>query len=481
MSDIRVRVGPSPTGDPHVGTAYVALFNYAFAHSNNGKIILRIEDTDKKRFSKGSEEAIIASLNWLGLSFDEGPGCIGGEFGPYRQSERLSVYREHIGPLLEANGAYYCICPASRLESVKDQQIKLKQPTGYDRRCRGLSKTEVEKKIKSGAEYVVRLKVPLAGSVSFFDELRGEVKVDTSDIDDQILLKSDGFPTYHFANVVDDHLMQISHVIRGEEWISSTFKHVLLYRFFGWTPPKFCHLPLLRNFNKSKVSKRNSPVSINFFKDSGFLPEALINFLGLMAYSFGEDREIFSLAEFVDNFDIKKISLGGPVFDLNKLLWLNGKYIREKKTDLEIVNYIKNHMFSDELLLKIVPLIKARINKFDDFLEYTSFFFDSNIDVENADCLIKNCDSIRSVEIYKNLLKKLEDGSCFDPDTLEALLRGFCLDLNLPTRELFMSLRVILTGKKFSPPLFATMSVIGREKCLNRLRLTIKKLGKHHE
>ena len=322
---VRVRIAPSPTGDPHVGTAYIALFNYVFAKKQGGQFILRIEDTDQTRSTLASEEAILRALHWVGLQWDEGPDC-GGPFGPYRQSERTALYQQHAQLLVEKGAAYRCFCTAERLEASRHTKGK---SSGYDRRCRYLTKEEVSDRLAAGDKYVIRLAMPLTGETRFFDGLRGDTQFANATIDDQVLLKSDGFPTYHLANVVDDHLMQISHVIRAEEWISSTPKHIRLYQAFGWKQPAFLHMPLLRNPDHSKISKRENPVSLDYYRDVGFFPEALLNFLALMGFAFGGDREKFTLAEMIEVFDWTKVSASGPVFDLQKLTWLNGLYLRE--------------------------------------------------------------------------------------------------------------------------------------------------------
>ena len=319
-----------------MGTAYMALFNLAFAKKHGGKMILRIEDTDQSRSSKKSEDAILSSLNWLGLHWDEGPDC-GGDFGPYRQSERLNLYKEAIKKLVDAGYAYPCFCTAERLTELRKKQVENKETPRYDGHCLNLSEEEIEKKIKAGEKYVYRLKVPDDGVCRFNDELRGDVQFDWKQIDHQIIQKSDGFPTYHLASIVDDHHMGITHVIRGEEWINSTPKHILLYEGLGWEPPVFAHLPLLRNPDKSKLSKRKNPTSIDYYKDVGFLPEAVVNYLGMMGYTLPDQREIFDINEMSENFDIKRMSLGGPIFDIKKLKWLNGRYLREKLTPEEIL------------------------------------------------------------------------------------------------------------------------------------------------
>src|SRR5580704_3601165 len=344
---IRVRIAPSPTGDPHVGTAYIGLINYIYARQRGGKFVLRIEDTDRARFVATSEQEIFNSLRWLGLTWDEGPD-VGGPYGPYRQSERTDIYREHCELLLANGTAYRCFCTAEELEAARKQQMAAKLPPRYPGTCRQLSAETVDANLAAGKPFVVRMAVPphagdATTSTTFRDELRGDITFEHNNVDDQVLMKSDGFPTYHLANVVDDHLMQITDVIRAEEWISSTPKHVLLYRAFGWQQPRFWHMPLLRNLDKSKISKRKNPVSLIYYRQAGFLPEAMINFLGLMGGGMPapttestptqpaikqSETDIFSLPDMVARFDVKNIRLGGPVFDLTKLKWLNGEYIR---------------------------------------------------------------------------------------------------------------------------------------------------------
>ena len=315
---VRVRVAPSPTGDPHVGTAYIALFNLCFARRSGGKFLLRIEDTDQARSTPESEQAIFDALHWLGLDYDEGPD-VGGDFGPYRQSERSEIYQRKIRKLLDCGHAYCCFCTTERLAEVRQAQKAEKQRIGYDRHCRDLDPAQAEKRVAAGEPHVVRLAVPLEGETTFHDMLRGAITFQNAEIDDQVLLKSDGFPTYHLANVVDDHLMEITHVCRAEEWITSTPKHVLLYNAFGWEFPEFVHMPLLRNKDRSKISKRKNPTSLYWYRDQGYLPAALLNFLGLMGYSMPDGREVFNLQEMIDSFSWERVTTGGPIFDMEKL------------------------------------------------------------------------------------------------------------------------------------------------------------------
>src|SRR3954469_6787088 len=338
---VRTRVAPSPTGDPHVGTAYMSLFNLAFTRQQGGQFVLRVEDTDRARFRADSEAQLYDTLAWLGLHWDEGPD-IGGPFAPYRQSERLDTYRPYVERLLEDGHAYYCWCSKERLDHMREIQQKTKQPTGYDRLCVG--KTREERAALPGFSEtpVVRMLVPDDVPLVFDDVIRGEVKAPRPD--DQVIVKADGFPTYHLANVVDDHEMGITHVVRGEEWISSTPKHILLYRWLGLEPPKFAHMPLLRNTDKSKISKRKNPAArLTWFREQGYLPEVLVNFLALMGYSMPDGQEIFSFHDMVEAFDWGRVNAVGPVFALEKLGWLNGHYIRQLSVD-DLAARIATHL-----------------------------------------------------------------------------------------------------------------------------------------
>ncbi|MEM7403082.1 MAG: glutamate--tRNA ligase [Myxococcota bacterium] len=476
---VRVRIGPSPTGEPHVGTAYVALFNYAFARSHqNGAFVVRIEDTDQKRSSAHSEQAILSALNWLGLRWDEGPD-VGGDHGPYRQSERKEIYQKHVQQLLDAGHAYWCSCTPERLTQLRQRQRLLGQPTGYDGRCRQRDAAEIEQDKQQGVPAVVRLKVPQEGVTQFTDLLRGPISIANTEIDDQVLLKSDGFPTYHLANVVDDALMKITHVLRGEEWISSTPKHVLLYECLGFTAPQFGHLPLLRNADKSKVSKRKNPVSLDYFRQAGYLPQALLNFLGLMAFSMPDGQEMFSLQEFVEQFGLSRISLGGPVFDLDKLLWLNGRYLRERLSTDQWVEYIQQQLFCPSYLTQIAPLVQERINRSDDFWQYADFFFAGDVTIDPSHYCIKGLEKKPTLKLYEQLLDLIATLPFQQEQELEQQLRDFCNKHQIRTRDLFMPIRLMVTGKKATPPLFATMLVLGKQRCLTRIRQAVQALRRH--
>jgi glutamyl-tRNA synthetase len=473
---VRVRIAPSPTGDPHVGTAYIALFNYVFARQSGGKFVLRIEDTDQARARADSEQMIFDALRWCGLSWDEGPD-VGGPFAPYRQSERGQLYRDHVGMLLESGHAYRCFCTPERLEKLRVAQLAAKGTLGYDRHCRELDPHEGAQRAGHGEPHVVRLKVPLAGPIEFTDRLRGVVSRDAKEIDDQVLMKSDGMPTYHLANVVDDHLMQISHVIRAEEWISSTQKHVLLYRAFGWDEPEFIHMPLLRNpdANKSKISKRKHPVSINYYRDTGILPQALLNFLALMGWSFGGDREKFTLAEMIEVFSWDRMSLGGPVFDLEKLKWLNEQYLHELDY-ATLADTVIAWRVNKDFLMRVLPLVRERVRKLDEIIPATEYFFSGDLDYSAviADMAVPE---VAPGDVSKGLLdyvERFEAKDGWQAAQLEDIGRVWCEALAWKTKHAFMLLRLAVTGRKASPPLFQTMEVLGKELVRRRLREAAK-------
>jgi glutamyl-tRNA synthetase len=469
---VRVRIAPSPTGDPHVGTAYIALFNYVFARKHGGQFILRIEDTDQVRSTRASEAAILRALRWIGLSWDEGPDRPG-PYGPYRQSERTEIYQRHCQELVDRGAAYPCFCTPERLEASRKAR-QSQGVTGYDRFCRGLDPAEVKARLAAGEKHVIRLAMPTTGETRFVDGIRGPIVLDNATIDDQVLLKSDGFPTYHLANVVDDHLMQVSHVIRAEEWIISTPKHVQLYQAFGWTPPAFLHMPLLRNPDRSKISKRKNPVSLDYYRDAGFFPEALLNFLALMGFAFGGDREKFTLAEMIEVFDFAKVSAGEPVFDLQKLSWLNGLYLREMAVP-ELLSRLRAWRLSDEFLLKILPLAHQRIERMDQLIPGITFFLTGDLDYEGALPLMvpKTRDAAGTAQALADLTDFLEENVRVDwtPEVLEKACREFCDKSGWKSKELFMAIRVAVTGRVAAPPLFDTMVVVGKDLTRRRLRL----------
>lgn len=466
--EIRVRIAPSPTGDPHVGTAYTALFNYVFAKKHGGKFILRIEDTDQTRARASSEQQIFSSLKWLGLNWDEGPDC-GGPYGPYRQSERLDIYREYTQKLVDSGHAYACFCTAERLDKVRAEQKAQNLTTRYDGHCRNLSKDEVAKLKAAGTPHVIRLRVPTDGVTRFEDLLRGELQFDNERIDDQVLMKTDGFPTYHLANVVDDHLMKITHVIRAEEWISSTPKHVLLYRAFGWEEPVFSHLPLLRNSDRSKISKRKNPVSLTYYRRAGMLPEAIVNFLALMGWSYGDDKEIFTLNEMIEVFDLKKISIGGPVFDMVKLTWLNQHYMHKMDEDA-FVDYIREEIFTKDYLRRLKPLALERMSRFEQFVDNNAFFFNGALDYKHVEVMPASKDKDAVREMLQQLLEQLDELYDWQNKPLHDVLNAHREKIGWKPKDYFMTIRLIVTGRKDSPPLTESMELIGREIVRFRIR-----------
>ncbi len=479
MKPARTRIAPSPTGDPHVGTAYVALFNLALARRTGGQFVLRIEDTDRERSNPESEAMIFESLRWLGLEWDEGPD-VGGPHGPYRQSERSEIYREHVERLVESGAAYPCFCTRERLDELREQQRREKASVmGYDGHCRGIPAEEAARRRAAGEAHVIRLAMPQDGETAVQDLLRGEIRFPNQQIDDQILLKSDGFPTYHLANVVDDHLMAITHVIRAEEWISSLPKHVRLYEAFGWETPVFCHLPLLRNADKSKISKRKNPVSLNFYRRAGYLPEAMLNYLALMGWAMPDEREEFALEEFVEAFDPAGISLGGPVFDLEKLTWLNGRWLRRLEP-AEWLERLRGENLSDAALLDVIPLVKERVDTLADFTEYARFFFTGAVDYDDSErgkLVVKGKTPPQSAKLLRTLVEEhLDPIMEWSTETVEEALRAFCEAVELKPKEVFMPVRVAVTGRAATPPLFQTMAVLGKELCRFRLRKAIEVL-----
>jgi len=459
------RIAPSPTGDPHVGTAYIALFNYAWARRNGGRFIVRIEDTDRARYVPGAEERILAALKWLGLSYDEGPD-VGGPHGPYRQSERLPLYQKYAEELLKRGWAYRAFETPEELEQIR------KEKGGYDGRSRNIPPEEAEERARRGEPHVIRLKVPRPGTTEVKDELRGVVVYDNQEIPDVVLLKSDGYPTYHLANVVDDHLMGVTDVIRAEEWLVSTPIHVLLYRAFGWEAPRFYHMPLLRNPDKTKISKRKSHTSLDWYKAEGFLPEALRNYLCLMGFSMPDGREIFTLEEFIQAFTWERVSLGGPVFDLEKLRWMNGKYIREVLSLEEVAERVKPFLReaglsweSEAYLRRAVELMRPRFDTLKEFPEKARYLFTEDYPVsEKAQRKLEE-----GLPLLKELYPRLRAQEEWTEAALEALLRGFAAEKGVKLGQVAQPLRAALTGSLETPGLFEILALLGKERALRRL------------
>jgi glutamyl-tRNA synthetase len=478
---VRVRVAPSPTGDPHVGTAYMSLFNLAFARQQGGEFVLRVEDTDRARFREDSEQQVYDTLRWLGLDWDEGPDK-GGPYAPYRQSERLDTYRPHVERLLADGHAYHCWCSGERLTAMREEQQKRKVPTGYDRLC--LGKTETERAALPGFSPtpVVRMLVPEEPPLSFVDLIRGEVSAPRPD--DQVILKGDGFPTYHLAVVVDDHLMGITHVVRGEEWISSTPKHLLLFDWLGWERPQFAHMPLLRNVDKSKISKRKNPAArLTWFQEQGYLPEALLNFLGLLGYSLPSGEEVFTFAEMSESFDWGRVNTVGPVFDLDKLGWLNGHYVRELTEQdfaeralpfLQRAGLVGDPASGEELavLASVVPLVQTRVAVLSELPDLVRFLFVAEQDFAVDPAAAAKALGEGSAPVLTAAAQALEGVADWTAETVQAALDGALLEggLGLKRGKAYTPLRAAVCGASIAPPLPESIALLGPERALRRLR-----------
>ncbi|MFT4712452.1 MAG: glutamyl-tRNA synthetase [Candidatus Azotimanducaceae bacterium] len=474
---VRTRVAPSPTGDPHVGTAYMALFCRALAHQHGGEFILRIEDTDAVRSTPESEAVILDSLKWLGLNWDEGPDC-GGPYGPYRQSDRKHIYGQYADQLVEEGNAFPCFCTSDRLSEMRGEQMKLGKTARYDGRCLSLSKQEVDNLLADDTPHVIRMKVPAEGTCIVHDRLRGEIEIDWSQIDMQVLMKTDGNPTYHLAVVVDDHLMEISHIIRGEEWINSAPKHILLYQYFDWQMPELIHMPLLRNPDKSKLSKRKNPTSIRFYKDMGFLPEAVVNYLGMLGWSMPNGEEKFSLDDMIKQFDVDRISLGAPVFDIEKLKWLNGRWLREELTDDQLADKLIEWSFNRETLLKVIPLIKERVDVFSEVAPMSAFLFEGMFDLdESSFSSVKNLELDQIKLVLQFSLWRLEAQTDWSGESLNKLFVQLAEQLELKIRDVLAPIFIAVSGKPVSPPLFDSMSLLGADMTRARVRHALNALG----
>jgi glutamyl-tRNA synthetase len=474
---VRTRVAPSPTGDPHVGTAYIALFNLCFARAHGGQFVLRIEDTDQARSTPESEQAILDSLRWLGLEWDEGPD-VGGGSGPYRQSERTSLYAEYAQQLVDEGKAFVCYRTAGELDDLREARRAAGNSTALKPSDLRLPEEEIERRRAAGDPYVIRMVVPEEeGTCAVEDLLRGTIELDWGMVDAQILLKSDGLPTYHLANVVDDHLMGITHVLRGEEWINSAPKHKLLYDYFGWEMPVLCHLPLLRNPDKSKLSKRKNPTSILYYQRMGFLPEALLNYLGRMGWSMPDEREKFSLDEMLQQFDVQRVSLGGPIFDVEKLSWLNGLWIREDLDEAQLAQRLVDWAYNRDNLMTVLPHAQKRMETLSDFAPLASFLVSGTLPIAES-----SFDGLRTgrEEIVRWLqfaLWRLEAQRHWTRDNVWNDMKGLADDLGVKVKDFLAPLFVAIAGSSASFSVVDSMAMLGPDMSRARIRHAIEVLG----
>ena len=487
-SNVRVRFAPSPTGEPHMGNMRTALFNWLFARRYGGKFIVRVEDTDLGRYVEGALDTILDSLKWLGLDWDEGPG-VDGPYGPYFQSQRLPIYQETVQQLVGSDDAYRCYCSRERLDQVRHEQQSKKSTAGYDRHCRDLSPEECGEYESSGSSPVVRFKMPLSGETGVGDLIRGEVSWQNELQDDFIILKSDGYPTYHLANVVDDHLMAVSHVFRAEEWLPSTPRHLQLYRALDYDPPLFAHLPMILGPDRAKLSKRHGTTSSLEYRDQGFLPEAMVNFMVLLGWSLDDKTDVMSRDLLVEHFSLERIGKSGAVFDQEKLFWMNGVYIRQlSEDDLadRILPFLERGLSdggaggSIEMdrgyVRRIVPLVRERLRSLGEAAELMAYFFQDKIAYDLALLIQKGMDEEATIHVLGRALEVLSGLKHFDAHSLEEVLRSTAAELGLSGRQTFGALRVAVTGRTAAPPIFETMEVLGRERCLARIEVAVKML-----
>jgi glutamyl-tRNA synthetase len=479
----KVRFAPSPTGYLHVGGLRTALYNYLYAKHNNGEFILRIEDTDRNRYVEGALENLIESIKWCGLEYDEGPGKEG-KYGPYLQSQRLALYKKYSEELIEKGLAYYCFCTPERLEALKKEQQQQKLPQAkYDKHCLRSNKAEIEAKLKSGIQKVVRLNVEPNQKIIFEDVIRGRVEFDSNNVDDQVLIKSDGYPTYHLANVVDDHSMKITHVIRGEEWLSSTPKHILLYDFFGWEKPVFAHLPLLLNPNRSKLSKRQGDVAVEDYRAKGYLKDALVNFVALLGWNAGDDKEFYSMNELIEKFSLERVNKSGAVFDLEKLNWLNAEHLR-KKTDEELLSLLKfeihnnlelkSQSYSDEYLLNVVNAMKERVSFINEFLTKSPYFFITPLEYEEtAQQKSWKHETPEQLKKLRNAFSLLNNPAKED---YEHALKNVAAELNIGVGKLIHPLRLAVSGMSTGPGVYDILHILGKGEVLKRIDTAVEKI-----
>ncbi len=479
---VRVRFAPSPTGFLHVGGLRTALYNYLFARRTNGVFILRIEDTDRARYVEGAVENLVSTLRWAGIDFDEGPGKDGG-VGPYVQSERLEIYRKHAESLFASGNAYYCFCTSVRLEEMRKQQDALRLPPKYDRHCAKLTPDEVSALIAAGTPRVLRLRVPVGATIRFHDVIRDDVEFSSDAIDDQVLIKSDGYPTYHLANVVDDHLMKVTHVIRGEEWLSSTPKHILLYGYFGWEKPVFAHLPLLLNPDRSKLSKRQGDVAVEEYRAKQYLREALVNFVALLGWNPGDDREIFQMEELIKEFSLERVGKSGAIFNQTKLGWLNEQHLRSK-SDRELLGMLqcelagspfKEKTFPDAYLLSVITVMRERVSFMRDFVEKGAYFFEAPASYEEE--MVRKRWTSESAGQMEHLVREFSLLTVPGPAEFESALHRSAQSLGVGNGVLIHGVRLAVSGVSGGPGIYEILAILGKDETITRIRAAISRLA----
>ncbi|MGO2132492.1 MAG: glutamate--tRNA ligase [Halomonas sp.] len=473
---VRTRIAPSPTGDPHVGTAYIALFNLCFARQHQGQFILRIEDTDQARSTLESEQMILDSLRWLGLDWDEGPD-VGGPHGPYRQSERGDIYAQYAEQLVADGHAFKCYRTSEELDALREARKEAGMQLALKPADLVLPNEEQAKRERDAWPFVIRMQVPDTGTCVVHDMLRGDIEVDWQQVDAQILLKSDGMPTYHLANVVDDHLMGITHVLRGEEWINSAPKHQLLYEYFGWQMPVLCHMPLLRNPDKSKLSKRKNPTSINYYRRMGYLPQAVINYLGRMGWSMPDESEKFSLDQMMAHFDIQRVSLGGPVFDLEKLTWLNGLYIREDLDDAALMKALMEWAFNERYVSEILPQVRPRVETLSEVIPLAGHFFSGLPAIQASDFSEVKLEPEELVRLLQFLVWRLESLPAWNKPALLEEVKLLAAHFELKMKGFLAPVFIAITGSASSTSVMDAMAILGSDMTRARLRHAIEVLG----
>ena len=481
MSEIRVRFAPSPTGYLHIGGARTALFNWLFARKMGGKLILRIEDTDTERLKEDSVSQILTSLKWLGLNWDEGPE-VGGDYGPYYQSDRTELYSKYVQQLLDEGKAYYCFCTAEDLAAAREKQRAAKQPFRYARTCRDLDPAEAAKRVAAGEPYSVRIKIPLEGTITVHDLIHGDVTFNMDQFDDFVIMKSNGMPTYNFAVVVDDHLMKMTHVLRAEEHLSNTPKQLLMYEALGWEPPKFGHMPMILAPDRSKLSKRHGATSVEEFREQGYLPQSIINYLTLLGWGPGDEREIFTLAETVDLFELEQMSKKAAVYDTKKLTWMNGQYLSELPLDSILPEaeafFLKDGLCDadwlaahKEYFAKLVDTVRVRVKTLQEVADASTYFF-KDITAYDEKGVAKHFKP-EAVELLEKCIAAIEADSVYDLNTTEAAYNKIAEENGLSLGKVIHPTRLALTGRTVSPGMFDVMVLLGKEKTLDRMHRAI--------